>query len=755
MNLPFSSRSRLFGAALAAVVVVPFSASTGPAAAAQRQLASASSSTAATTTPPPSATTTPPPSATTTPPPSATTTSAAGPALVVSRPSTTVPTPSSAPLKFAVVTPFTSLVPVTPPVAPIASDALAGATPPGRITHIESDDHYAERSTDGKVFFARVAGTAPGGSDSWSLRIDFAIANDGSSPIVVDAAQLITDVSSANASLLDAPLSINPGKSALAVPDRITGTGAFPRTLTVKARIIGYAQLITKTVELVEFRSNTPTTGYRFPARAEDLPAGAHWYFGDHANTTAQRYAYDLHVRRWRDGTGWTPYTEMAYEDDAKGIPKGSKNEHSLVFGLPLYAAADATIVRCSRSIPENIFGEKVDGGGNTLILNMANGEYLAYYHLQQYSIPEALCTIEGAGADDHPLSIPVPEGTFLGRVGNSGHSDGPHLHIDLKDDVVIGSERGLPLRFVDLSVHAAGSKTDATATEAASAPGSWRRVRAGDAATIGPDTLFRPNPCGWRRVDPTSKAVSYHGIAEDCYQDRVDDLASAGFQVRYLDGFDVDGKVRFNAVWRKSDGIQRPAVHGLTKAQFETVAQDQIHNGFRPIHVDSYFRAGQVRYAGVFEKGFPTNAPLLYIGWTKAQHQAKLDQVRVLGFHPVAVSVLSVGGQLQYTVLWEKSDIGVWALDSTIAAGDYQGVYDAAKAAGRHLLSLQAYRHNGAVWYAAVFASKAPVRAAMHGVTSDQYQAGYDTQVGLGRFPALVTGVGAGGEARYSAGFA
>ena len=281
MNLPFSSRSRLFGAALAAVIVVPFSASTGPAAAAQRQLASASSSTAATTTPPPSATTTPPPSATTT--------SAAGPALVVSRPSTTVPTPSSAPLKFAVVTPFTSLVSVTPPVAPIASDALAGATPPGRITHIESDDHYAERSTDGKVFFARVAATAPGGSDSWSLRIDFAIANDGSSPIVVDAAQLITDVSSANASLLDAPLSVNPGKSALAVPDRITGTGAFPRTLTVKARIIGYAQLITKTVELVEFRSNTPTTGYRFPARAEDLPAGAHWYFGDHANTTAQR----------------------------------------------------------------------------------------------------------------------------------------------------------------------------------------------------------------------------------------------------------------------------------------------------------------------------------------------------------------------------------------------------------------------------------------------------------------------------------
>ena len=68
-----------------------------------------------------------------------------------------------------------------------------------------------------------------------------------------------------------------------------------------------------------------------------------------------------------------------------------------------------------------------------------------------------------------------------------------------------------------------------------------------------------------------------------------------------------------------------------------------------------------------IFRDGLAPRAA--YHGLTAAQHQANVDAWPGLGYHPVSVSVLSIGGVRQYTAVWEQSAFPNWVLNSTISA--------------------------------------------------------------------------------------
>lgn len=87
-----------------------------------------------------------------------------------------------------------------------------------------------------------------------------------------------------------------------------------------------------------------------------------------------------------------------------------------------------------------------------------------------------------------------VTEGQFLGRVGNTGHSSGPHLHLHLQDNKTTNSvvTRGLPLRFHDVHVRSFYPYTDPFL--------SWNHVTASEPAAVGsPEMLIGPNVNGWK----------------------------------------------------------------------------------------------------------------------------------------------------------------------------------------------------------------------------------------------------------------
>lgn len=111
------------------------------------------------------------------------------------------------------------------------------------------------------------------------------------------------------------------------------------------------------------------------------------------------------------------------YHEDVK------KNENWYCYGEEIYSVADGTVVEALDGIPENvpmspkraveINFETVCG--NYALVKNDNGTHALYAHM----IP---------GSVQVKVGDRVKAGRVLGRLGNSGNSDAPHLHFHISD---------------------------------------------------------------------------------------------------------------------------------------------------------------------------------------------------------------------------------------------------------------------------------------------------------------------------------
>jgi hypothetical protein len=142
----------------------------------------------------------------------------------------------------------------------------------------------------------------------------------------------------------------------------------------------------------------------------------------------AQRFATDW-IKLGPDGRAW------------KGDSSSNANWYG--YNEPLLAVADGRVVATKDGIVENvplspqravpINLETV--GGNHVIIDLGGGQYAFYAHI----VPGTVAVKVG----DH-----VKKGQVVGRLGNSGNSDAPHLHFHLGDaNAALGAE-GIPWVF-------------------------------------------------------------------------------------------------------------------------------------------------------------------------------------------------------------------------------------------------------------------------------------------------------------------
>lgn len=140
-----------------------------------------------------------------------------------------------------------------------------------------------------------------------------------------------------------------------------------------------------------------------------------------HVVAPDQRWAYDIVVS---DETGQT----------ARG--DGETLTDYYIYDRPLLAPAYGAVVLASDDDPDMPIGELgggTDPGGNQIVLRVAENEYLYLCHLKPGSVRVKKGDIVVAGQE-------------IARIGNSGNTSEPHLHIHLQDDLDFGE--GLPLYF-------------------------------------------------------------------------------------------------------------------------------------------------------------------------------------------------------------------------------------------------------------------------------------------------------------------
>jgi hypothetical protein len=146
--------------------------------------------------------------------------------------------------------------------------------------------------------------------------------------------------------------------------------------------------------------------------------------------------------RRARIETGETFAVDWGWvKNDRLFDGDGKKIEQFYGFGRDVLAVADGLVVSVHDGMPDEtpfvlmVPKSKADYGGNNLMLEIAPNVFAWYAHLRQGSI-----TVKVGDA--------VKAAAPIAKLGNTGPSEGPHLHLGLlnKPDPLVG--RSLPFVF-------------------------------------------------------------------------------------------------------------------------------------------------------------------------------------------------------------------------------------------------------------------------------------------------------------------
>jgi murein DD-endopeptidase len=151
----------------------------------------------------------------------------------------------------------------------------------------------------------------------------------------------------------------------------------------------------------------------------------------------SQRFAIDW-VELYSDGKTY------------QGDPADNKNYRA--YGQEIHAVADGTVTETKDGLPQNTPGaaslaipitlETI--GGNHVIMDIGNGLYAFYAHMQPGSLRVK-------------VGDKVRRGQVLGLVGNTGNSSEPHLHFDICNaSSMLGCE-GVPYAFASFDVSGKG----------------------------------------------------------------------------------------------------------------------------------------------------------------------------------------------------------------------------------------------------------------------------------------------------------
>jgi len=184
---------------------------------------------------------------------------------------------------------------------------------------------------------------------------------------------------------------------------------------------------------------------------------GANWLAGNGpSNTSGHRRTFiplDGAARiSQRFAIDWVQVDKSGktFSGDAK------KNENYICYGQKVHAVANGVVTEVKDGIPQNVPGADSRAvpitletvGGNHVILDLGNGVYAFYAHLQPGSIRVK-------------VGDRVKVGQVLALLGNSGNSTEPHLHFHLSNrSSPLGSE-GLPFAYPSYMLLGKGSLDD------------------------------------------------------------------------------------------------------------------------------------------------------------------------------------------------------------------------------------------------------------------------------------------------------
>jgi murein DD-endopeptidase MepM/ murein hydrolase activator NlpD len=630
---------------------------------------------------------------------------------------------------------ITAAVPAGALLAP--TRALAGGTPQLTVG--------IEPLESGEAAFLPLSPSKAGGAAGAKLVLRLAIGNAEATPVTVTGITFSfpnspvpptvmqgVDIVIGNAGV------INPGATQLwsngavtmpnnvVVHNQVYLPAQVPPAVDVAVSCAGFASAYHVTVPLAPYQSP-----HAFPFRVSDLrpgeclnAVGDHWANGGPGGT--QIYAHDVGVKGW-DGNAWSALLPGS---------DGSQNDHYRIWDLPIRAIAGGQVAYAKDGMPDNTPGAFPNPTPNPVTGNAVwivhNGERVLYPHMRQG-------TVAVQPGD------PVQPGQVIGRVGNSGNTTNPHIHLEIRREIA----GDYPLRPWTFSGAWLLDLPSATPWN----PDSPLWLAFDDNGIPDTEVLIWPATTRPAWYPPGRPEVTIMDIPIESYQSMFNKVTASGYRPVWFDGYEVGDATYVNVIFRPEDGVPWIAYHGMTGDDYQKQFDIWARRGYRLVNVASFLYRGEVRYAAIW---LLTDGPawLAYHEVGSADHQSQFDQLVSLGYRPIDISIVSPGGKPQYTALYQQVDVGSFTARQLITPADYQTAWDDNEKAGRQLAYLTACQHSGGVRFSAIFQELTPGSGGtfgLHGLDEAAFQATLDAQVKNGALTRVVAGYADGGQATFA----
>ena len=564
-----------------------------------------------------------------------------------------------------------------------------------------------------KAVFQGIAPPAAHAAKQGRLSLRLRIRNTGSKTVRISRIEVLGREVSDFAS----PVEIQAGSSFVFQNCNCSGSKPLvfsPRSLT-RAKISIYLENAAAPVEAtVAIAPHTNDNGpLLFPGKVNDLRTNEAWGASSNHGSDHQVFALDMGVLGWNQ-TAW-----------AETFPgtNGSRKEHYRVYGMPVYAMADGTVCWALNdheerpTVADSPTSSPSQGGfvgGGNQIFVKSGDEIAVYAHFQRGSIPQELLQPGAA----------VRKGQYLGKVGLSGSTSHPHIHIHLKKEPAMGAptpgelmnacDAGFfrPMAFKDLQ---SLTQTEA-ATLAASGEldgGDWTPLT-NHSAPHAPGLLYPSSAphafcrdCTdnrqyigvWRGADEIELRVKAAGW--NAFSRKWSELSSDRFRLIGLETLMEGGQRHFLGLFRRGSGR-----HFLWNAPgwepFTAKWNDLSRDGLRLVDLLTYVEGGVRRFAGVFREGSDRYVLWRATGWDS--FTGKWDELARDGLRLVDLETFPVGGgERQYIGIFRGGN-DAYALWSAPGWDQFIAKWNELSGSGLRLVDIETFPANGQRQFIGVF---------------------------------------------------
>ncbi|MDV6034207.1 MAG: peptidoglycan DD-metalloendopeptidase family protein [Phycisphaera sp. RhM] len=330
----------------------------------------------------------------------------------------------------------------------------------------------AEPTESGKLIVFPTASSYAGGPKGWELCFNLNVKNTSANPISLKNAQVVVYSQSGtvlkNVNLFEKLKKKDGDGTSLLVDDAGLGPNEVVRLMMLPdlsfPMIVGQTPAVVKVFLYCDDFSGAATytndvlvyhnsvCSFRYPAKLDSLGANQYWNGssngggGHHRESKSSMFALDVGIVRWDNAI--ENWVELCPNAD------GSANEDYLVWNKKIYSMADGVVLDFEDGKDDHL--PNAEGNGANFIKIRHGNEIARYVHFRKNTLNSELMEVGAA----------VSAGQFLGRIGNSGNSSHPHLHVEIQKSGI-----GRPIGFRDIYVISDVAAAQAFAKGQAGAP--------------------------------------------------------------------------------------------------------------------------------------------------------------------------------------------------------------------------------------------------------------------------------------------